>query len=184
MNKFRSTILLGALLACAPSFAQTTNGTFFSSVTDYFSSFNTNNDQTFAQSHGKLFTGVASIQGGAVSLANVVGLTYDIYKPTNSSVSISIGSETLNSGIAGTLVSQEIGPELNFIIHDVELTAFAHAGYDFTADKQKPQVDPYFGAFGLRITKALTTHTYAGTELAVIVPQNAQRITAIAGFTF
>ena len=183
-----SSFVIAALsvVSCQLSVAQTNSvppnsGSFFNSVGNYFTSFNTNLEATFGQTRGKLWTGVVSLQGGNTPLANVVGLSYDVYKPSNSAISISLESETLNSGVAGTVVSQEIGPGLNFIIHDTELTAFAHGGYELSAGSRGSRVE---AGIGLRLCKALTAHTYAGTELSIVLPRNEQRIGAFAGFTF
>lgn len=156
-------------------------GSFFNSLGSYFTSFNTNNTQAFGVNKFKLWTGAESIQGGVVPLVNVVGLSCDVYKPTNSTVSLALENEEFNSGVAGTAIGDEIGGGINFNVVDTELTVFAHGGYNFTKVKGQSAYD---GAIGLRILKALTPNTYAGAEFSVIIPQNEQRIGALAGFSF
>src|SRR6185437_4841824 len=81
------TIGVAALLATvsqaqsnnAPTPPQNT-GTFLTSLQDYFTAFNTNLDATFGASKLSLWTGVDSIQGGDASLANEVGLSYNLWK--------------------------------------------------------------------------------------------------------
>ncbi len=206
MNKFRIAILSSAILACAPVFAQTStndpappattpppasgSGSFFSSVAGYFSSFNTNMDGSVAAARGSLWTGADSLQGGNVPLANSLGISYNLYQPSNSPVRIGIESVTRNSGVAGTLVSEQFGPNLKFIIHDVTLTAYADPLYDFAAQatknaKGKTIAADRFGCeIGLRLQKQLTEHTFAGTGIGARLPKNEQVFQIFAGFTF
>jgi hypothetical protein len=183
MKKLLS-ILSFALVACIPflTSAQTAppppnNSSFFSSVTGYFSSFDTNNDTTFSANKGSVWTGVDSIQGGTTTLANALGIDYKLFGP------VAVESVTRNSGIAGTLVSENIGFHLSFVVHDTELQLYASGGYDMETAVRKTG-DRLFGEFGLRVRKALTTHTYAGVGIGAQVPANRQVFQAFAGFVF
>jgi len=164
--------------ATAPA-ASSDTGNFFTSVQSYFTSFDTNNDSTFATARGELATGVDSTQGG-VPLANSLRLSYNVYKPTNSAVQLSLESVTRNSGIAGTLVSEQFGLGVNFIIHDAKLTLYGDGGYNFNGVKS----DKYFAEIGARAEKALTTHTFAGVGIGAQLPANRQVFQVFAGFTF
>jgi hypothetical protein len=212
MNKFRSSLLLIAALACGSVMAQTNaditpieaptktptaattppaSGTFFDSVAGYFTSFNLALDAPTAAARGSLWTGADSLQGnGTVPLANALGLSYNLYQPATSPVRIGIESVTRNSGVAGTLVSQQVGPALKFIVHDVTMTAYADGLYDFNPSthlnkKGKTITDSAMGVeIGLRLQKQLTDHTFAGTGIGARLPKNQQVFQVFAGFTF
>lgn len=171
--------------------AQTTPPpTFFNSVSDYFSSFNTNLDSTFATERAEIAIGVDSTQGGSVPLANSLRISYTVYQPSNSVTALSIENVLDNSGVAGTLVSEQLGLGFSFLVHDVKLTGYADGLYDFnpatrTNSKGKARKDCAFGAeIGLRVQKAMTTHTFSGIGLGVILPRNEQKFQAYTGFTF
>jgi len=167
-----ATLLIASALT---SRAQSTNsvGSFFGTVQSYFTSFNTNLDTTFASERGSIWTGVDSIQGGSVALANCLGASYKVYK------GLSLESVTRNSGIAGTVVSEQSGLGLNFVIHDTKLTGYADFGYALGEAKDK-----LYGELGLRVQKALTEHTFAGVSVGAQLPANRQVFSAFAGFTF
>jgi len=197
MNKIRSFVLLGALCVSAlipgVSRAQTNgpaDGNFFSSVTGYFTSFNTNLEADVSAARGQLWTGADSLQGGNVPLANSLGLSYNIYQPSNSPVRIGFESVTRNSGVAGTIVSEQLGPDLKLIVHDVTITLAADPFYDFAAQdtlnaKGKTVRASRIGAeVDLRLQKQLTAHTFAGTGIGVQIPKNRQIFQIFAGFTF
>ena len=189
-------------LAAAPlvSDAQTSTnatptGNFFNTVEGYFTSFNTDLDSTFGAERADIFTGVDSIQGGSVALANSLGVSYDVLRFANKantnlfSTALAIESVTRNSGIAGTLVSEQVGVGLSFIIHDVKLTGYLDGGYDFA--RQPDAIgqtlktgDRLYGEIGLRAFKALTTHTYGGVGVGAQVPRNCQVFSAFVGFNF
>lgn len=163
--------------------AQSTNGNFFGSVTSYFSSFNTNLDSNFGSERVSVWTGVDSIQGGTTPLANQLGIGYDVYSTYGADglkkTAIQFENVLRNSGVAGTVVSDQAGFGLSFIVHDVKLTAYADAGYDLQAPHEK-----IYGEIGLRAFKALTEHTFAGVGIGAQVPANRQVLSVFAGFTF
>lgn len=180
--KLKSAIIGVALLAATVIHAQTpppTPPNFFGSVTGYFTSFNTNYDASVAAARMSLWTGADSLQGAGVPLANSLGLSYNIYAPTNSSLRLSIENVIRNSGVAGTIVSDQIGGGVGFIFHDTKFTAYADGGYDFIATK-----DRFYGEGGLRLQKNLTENTFAGIGIGVQFPQNRQIEQVFAGFSF
>lgn len=165
-------------------------GNFFNSVTGYFTSFNTNLEASTAAARGSLWTGADSLQGGDVPLANSLGLSYNLYQPAASPVRLGFESVTRNSGVAGTIVSQQIGPNLKLIVHDVTITAYADPLYDFAATDTKNakgktvKADRIGCEIGLRLQKQLTEHTFAGTGVGARLPKNTQVFQVFAGFTF
>lgn len=169
-------MMLTMLVLPARAQAQTApapgSGSFLSSLNTYFLSFNTNLDSTFA-SKGTLWTSADSLQGGDVNLANSLGFSYTVWK------SVAAESVTRNSGVAGTLISEQFGLSLSWQVHDVKLSAYADAGYDFHATKDK-----FYGEVGLRVMKALTEHTFAGVGIGAQLPANRQVFSALVGFTF
>lgn len=183
----KSAIIGVALLAAtvihaqtpAPAPAPAAPPNFFGSVTGYFTSFNTNYDASVAAARMSLWTGADSLQGAGVPLANSLGLSYNVYAPTNSSLRLSIETVIRNSGVAGTIVSDQIGGGVGFIFHDTKFTAYADGGYDFIATK-----DRFYGEVGLRLQKNLTENTFAGIGIGVQFPQNRQIEQVFAGFSF
>ena len=155
-----------------------TEGSFLNSAFSYFTSFNTNLDSTFGSHRGSLFTGVDSIQGAGVNMANSIGLSYDLYAGTNN-LRLSVESVTRNSGVAGTLLSEQAGLGVSFIVHDARLTVYADGGY-WIYDEP----DRYYAEIGLRAQKALTEHTYAWVAAAAQLPGNRQVFSAGVGITF
>jgi hypothetical protein len=115
-------------------------------------------------------------------LANELGLDYKIWKQ------VAVESVTRNSGIAGTLVSQQLGLNLSFVIVDTKLTLYGDGGYEFAdfpgAVVQPKTRDRLYGEFGLRVAKALTLHTYTQIGIGVQLPKSAQVFMAAVGFTF
>lgn len=190
-------IILSVMLSFGVKAQTSTNapGTFFNSIQNYLTSFNTNLDSTFGNERAAVWTGADSIQGGSVSMANALGISYDLKRFANRSdtnlfsTSISAESVTRNSGIAGTLVSEQLGLGLNIIVHDVKLTGYLDGGYDLALKPESfNQViqtrDRLYGEVGIRVAKALTTHTYTGVGIAAQFPRNSQVFSWIAGFNF
>jgi len=190
MNKIRSVIIGVAILAATVTHAQTTNGTFFNSLEGYFASFNTNLDSTFATERLEVATGVDSVQNGSVPLANSLRLSYAVYQPSNGVTQVSIENVVDNSGLAGTIVSEQAGIGFGFIVHDTKLTGYLDGLYDFNPQtsvnkKGKTVTDSAIGAeVGVRVEKAMTLHTFSGIGLGVVLPRNEQKFQAFTGFTF
>lgn len=141
---------------------------FINSAIGYFSAFNTN---LLWLDRGEVVTGVDSIQNSSVNLANSLRVSYDIWKVVSAEVGIR------NSGIAGTIVDYKGGIGLNFKVVDTKLTLYGDGGYS-RVDRRA------LGEFGIRVSKKLTSHTFAGIGLGVIVPQNAQVFQAFAGVSW
>lgn len=171
-------LALGLFTAKAQITTNSPEGSFPSAVLSYFTAFNTNLDSTFALEKGTVWTGVDSIQGGSVPLANCLGISYDLWKM------VSVESVTRNSGVAGTVLSEQFGAGLNFVVHDAKLTLYADGGYNLYSPGKSKFADRLYVEMGLRAMKALTTHTFAFIGLGVQLPSNLQILSAGGGFTF
>jgi hypothetical protein len=158
------------LLTNAPPLP-TSQGSFINSAFGYFTSFNTNLDSTFATDTALLWTGVDSIQGAGVNLANSVGVSYKVWK------AVSLESETRTTGIAGVLLSQQLGANLGFTVHDARLLLYADVGYAI----DKSAKDKIYGEIGVRVLKALTANTFAYIGVGAQLPSNVQVFSAGVG---
>ncbi len=147
--------VLAVALACFASRAQvstnTPQGTFFGSVSQYFTSFDTNST-TFKSNSFDLWAG-ADYQNN-LNFANSIGVEWQAVNL------LSLESVTRNAGIAGTILSQQVGFGLNKVVYDTKLTGFVDGAYDF-------QLGRPFLTTGLRVKKALTVHTFAGIGIEV-----------------
>ena len=162
---------------------------FFNSVVGYFSAFNTNLDSTFGANRGTVWTGVDSVQGGTQTLANTIGLSYDLWRTsaggssTNGAglgnIALSLETVCRNGGITGTVISTGAGAGLGFVVHDVRLTAYVDGAYYFPKGGSQACVE-----FGLRAFKALSGHTFAGVGIGFQEPGARQIFSAFLGFTF
>jgi len=159
-------------LTNAPAAPPASSGTFFDSVTGYFSGFNPELAGTFTN-RGQFWTSMDSIQGGSNPLANSIGMSYDVLGK------LSLEGVFRNSGAAGAVVDAQGGLGLSFVVTDVKLTAYVDGGYGFAETK-----DPAYGEIGVRVLKALTPHTFAGVGIAAQMPANRQVLSAFVGFTF
>jgi len=156
----------------APAAPPLSTGTFFDSVTGYFSSFNPALEDTFTN-RGTFWTSVDAMTGGSSPLVNSIGLSYDVWKL------VSVEGVFRNSGVAGAIVDAQGGLGLNFKVHDVRLTAYVDGGYGFAETRDK-----VYAEIGVRVLKALTEHTFAGVGVAAQLPGNRQVLSAFVGFTF
>lgn len=180
-NKVTGLLVASALFLAASASAQvSTNGpagSFFNTVGSYFTSFNPTLTNTF-NAKASIWTGMDSLSGNKASLANEIGVAYNVYRP------IDIESVTRDGGVTGTLVSQSIGVNANFKIIDTRLTIYADAGYTLDSLAGTKFQDNLFGEVGLRVSKALTDHTYAWVGLGVQFPNQARVFSGGVGFTF
>src|SRR5690349_13417996 len=147
MKKILASITL-ALLAI-PAIAQVVTNSppggltdFGNTVFSYFSSFNTNLDTTFRDNRFDLWMGLDAVQGTPNPLQNEIGVSYDIWRPaqsTNSSTLTAIGFEDLirNTGVAGTVIGDQLGLNFSIILHDVKLTGYLDGGYDLSQTGQR-----------------------------------------------
>lgn len=137
----------------------TPQGSFFSSVSSYFTAFDTNS-LTFQRTNEiDVFTG-ADTQDGITSAS--LSINYSLWK------SIGIEETTRNAGIAGVVVSQQLGMSYSRVIYDLKLSAYLDGGYNL----------PRHGAFvecGLRAFKALTANTFAGVGLGMQADKSGLR---------
>jgi len=171
----RKALLLLNLIAALPAVAQ--SNSFFGTVSGYFTSFNPTLTNTFT-AKTTLWTGVDSQQGSGSSLVNEIGASYNAYGP------LSIESITRDGGVAGTLVSQQIGLGLNFTVVDTRLTLYADAGYKLDSPSGSKFQDNIYGEIGIRVAKALTEHTFAWVGIGAQFPTKAQVFEGGVGFTF
>ncbi len=128
---------------------------FFQSVGSYFTSNDTNLDLSTGKA--ELWTGMAYQSG--VNFAADLGIRYKLSKPGAAS-GVALESVTRNAGIAGTIVSQNIGVAYCIYNHAIELSGGLDVGYRF--DEYKPDLSVFLDA-----RKALTVNTFAGLRLAV-----------------
>lgn len=176
-----SFIFLVCLLAFHIASAQTNamppidNTSFFASAQSYFTSFNPEFETTFTANKGAAWTGISSVQGAGVPLQNEIGISYSIWKRMEAEVVIR------DSGVTGGLVSAQAGLGVSAIVHDVKLTGYAHGGANLAKEVQDPGP---FAEIGVRIQKAMTTHTFTGLGAAIRFPGATRIFTLYTGFVF
>jgi hypothetical protein len=157
-------------------------------ILGYFTTFNPALDSTFGASTFDLWTGVSSVQNGDAPIQNDLGISYDIWRPapsaTNSVVrtALSLENGLRDSGIAGSLISDQVGLGFSIIVHDVKLTAYLDGGYNFF--EQGKMRDKLFGEVGIRAKKALGAHFYSGVGMGVQFPRSERIFSLFAGATF
>lgn len=185
--------LLG--LACLTAAGQTNTPAPPTGITDlgntiigYFVSFNTNFDSTFRDSSFDLWTGVSSVQNGDAPIVNDLGLSYDVWRPapsTNSPVSTALSLENVirDSGVAGSLISDQFGLGVSIKVHDVKLTGYLDGGYDFFEEGARTR-DRIYGEVGLRAKKAISSHFYLGVGIGAQFPRNSRVFSAFTGATW
>ena len=166
--------ILGLTLAITTGYAQS-NTTFYSSVSSYFTSYNTN--FTYIDRFA-IYTGAEQVQGN--NTAAILGVSIDAYRFTSNTISVS--SETLfkNSGVAGTLLGAQTGLGLNYTKFDTRVTLFAAPGYNNV-------VKGVYGEFGFKITKKATENTFYGIGMSLDVGKvhnSSPNLTVFTGFTF
>lgn len=137
--------------------------TFFNSVAQYFSAFDTNST-TFSADTFDLWAGADTVNNQ--NLAASLGLEILPFRSSSSSSSfltnLSLESVTRNATVAGTILSEQAGIGYNLTHFDTRLTGYVDAGYRF--DTRQGYVTP-----GLRVKKALTENTYAGVGIELPV---------------
>jgi hypothetical protein len=147
-------------------------GSFFGSVTKFFTTFNPDLTNVFASARGQVWLGAEYVSG--LNTAASLGLEYPIWK------SISLESVTRNAGVAGTILSQQGGVGLSFNLNDVQLTGYVDGGYDLHNNRA-------YAAIGARVKKALTAHTFVGVGIETQFSghkDNVPVLSALLGFTF
>lgn len=167
--KTKLTILSLAAMLCFTAAAQTggnfptppapTNappadvGGFLTTALGYVSSFS--DLQTFQTNDSvDIWSGAEYVNNQHTAVC--LGLSYNTsYKPLG--LTLGIESVTRNApGLAGTaILSQNVGVNLQKIVHDVKFVGYVSPGYDF--DLRKPNVE-----IGARVFKALTSKSAMG----------------------
>ncbi|MDE2020925.1 MAG: hypothetical protein KGJ13_11365 [Patescibacteria group bacterium] len=163
-------------------------GDLINTVVTYLDSINTNLDVTFGANRFDLWSGISSMQGGPISLVNDVGFSGDLLKisaATNSATSFALSLENVfrNSGVAGTLTSEQAGVGFSAIIHDLKLTAYADGGNRLYDPGSRPG-DRWYCEVGFRVKKAMGTHFYSYLGMFAQFPNSSQGFSAGMGATF
>lgn len=144
-----------ALLAL-PAFSQTnppptTVPQFYQTALDWVTHADTNSTIFEPQNcHLELQVGADYVQG--VNATASIGLEYHVWQ------NVVIDSITKNAGIAGTVVSQQLGVGISFHYFNIEFTGLIDGGYDL--QRSKAFFEPR-----LEIKKGLTARTYMGVGL-------------------
>jgi len=162
--RFAAIALLALTLHAPRSHAQTisTNAPqqFYTTVFEYFTSFDTNLLAFQTNYHGCAWAG-ADYQSG-VNVASSVGLEYGLYK------SVAVESVTRNAAIAGTILSQQIDVGLSYTLFDTQLSGGAGLDYNF-ADVGSTRQGINAVIFA-EAKKAMTQTTFAGLRLECDMP--------------
>jgi hypothetical protein len=152
-------------------------GSFISTVLGYFTSFNTNLAGTFTNK-GMAWAGASSIVGGPSgepSLVNELGASYAVFNAFDAELVLR------NANVAGTVDSLQGGVAYGLVMVDTRLAPYLDGGYDWNLKKM-------YAECGLRVQKALTTHTFAQVSYGVQVlgtkGSPPQVLGAAVGFTF
>lgn len=137
----------------APTNAPPTPGTFLGSVLGYFS--NTSDLQTFQTNDTlDIWTGAEYVNN--LNTAATLGFSYNIWKQAQADpFGFGLESQTRNAGVAGTILSQGIGINVQKVYRDIKLEAFAEGEKNFVLNTFDAEV-------GVRIFKALTDNTFGG----------------------
>jgi hypothetical protein len=153
----KKVILSIALVAGLITAKAQTNGLiipqFYNTAVSWVTDLNTN-IHTFDDDicHLELQVGADYVQG--VNATASIGLEYHVYK------NFVIDSITKNAGVAGTVVSQQIGGGISFRLANIELTGLIDGGYDLQRNRAffEPRVE---------IKKGMTDRTYVGMGIGV-----------------
>jgi len=167
MKKIVLASALAAALASLPARSQTNTppqATFFNSLAQYFSAFDTNS-ATFRADTADVWVGADTVNNQ--NLAASFGIEILPFHPSTNNLlaALSFESVTRNATVAGVIISEQAGAGFNFTHFDTRLTGYVDAGYRF--DARQSYVAP-----GLRVKKALTDNTYAGVALELPIYLN------------
>ena len=182
-NLIAIAVLALGLSAQAQVGTNLTPQSFFHTIGGYFTTHNLELTNTFGAHKGEAWTSLDSIQGNAstsAKLADAVGFQYSVYDH------LSLENVLRTSGVAGTIVSDQLGLGLNFVVIDTKITFYADAGYDFEKSRLAGSKfkDDLFGEVGVRVKKALTENTFGGVGLGIRLPDASQVYQVMVGFTF
>lgn len=152
-------------------------------ILGYFSSFDTNL-VTF-ENRFDLWTGASSIQGAATPLVNDIGLSYDLYHSSTTNrgsghIAFDLENTIRNSGVAGSVISEQGGLGFNVIVWDTKLTLYGNGGYFL----DRGESHKVYGEVGLRAKKGIGQHFYLGVGVGAQFPLSRQIYSAFTGVTF
>lgn len=99
----------------------------------------------------------ANFQSGLQTSAEL-GASYDVYRSGTNWV-VDVNGAVRNAGIAGTIVSGQLGVGWAFLIYDTKLEPYIDVGYS-------AQLNSWYAEPGVRIKKKMTISTYVGAALA------------------
>lgn len=144
--------------------APTPQGTFFNSVAQFFTGFDTNST-TFLTDTVDIWAGADTVNNQ--NMAASLGIEFlPLHSSSNSFLAaLSVESVTRNATVAGTIVSEQAGFGYNFTHFDTRITGYLDGGYRF--DTRQGYLAP-----GIRIKKALTENTYMGVGLELPIYLN------------
>lgn len=139
----------------------TSDSSLLSTVQGFFTSFT--GLQTF-QTNDVLDLWTGAEQVGGNNTAATLGLSYN---PSFSQFSTNIGlgfeSETRAAGVGGTILSQNLGLNLQYKYKDIKFMAFGDGSYELV---RSSGASPFAGEFGVRVFKSLTDHTFTGPSIS------------------
>lgn len=175
MKKLILTLVMAAAFVAGAQAQTSPEQTFFNSVGDYFTSFNTNL-LTFQKNKFEVWTGVAYQQN--VDVANVLGVDFDVKKGGG----FYVEGTMANAGIAGTVLNLAGGGGYSIVKYDTRLSFGVNGGYDFQI--KQPIVEIYGD-----VRKSLTENTFAGLRLSYETSfsgasPHAPLVLGLVGFTF
>lgn len=169
------TVALTAVLGQAQTVPISPQQSFFDTVTQYFSSMNSNLTTFTLGNHAELSLGFDTV--GQDRLAASFLVEVPVWK------AFSIEGNVRNATVLGDVVTAQGGIGYSVVKYDTKLTAFVDGGYRWDTKQS-------FVAPGVRVKKALTQNTYAGVgiELPFYVNGSNERIvptySIFTGFKF
>ena len=154
--------------------------TFFQSAQNYFTSVNTN--YTWAGNTLEVAAGADYMS--SVNWASYLDAQYNFGGASVPTSRLAIEAKIRNAGIAGTVVSAQLGLQYTLIsYYSVKLQAGVAGGYDL--DRNTPLIEPK-----LTLRGKLTPNTFAGIVLSLPVWTNGRSLNNVpdigleAGFTY
>lgn len=173
---------LAAISLALPAMAQSTNAPTSTSVTSIFDSaeqfFTSYGPNSFTNEHGYFETGVA-LQNN-VNVGATLELGAPIWRTASKTSGLTLASETLNAGIAGVIVQEQIDLAWSIDVHDVDVLLGVGGGYDFQEHHMFP------GVFA-ELQKKLTQNTHAFLRIEEDLEgkaASAPMVSTGVGFTF
>lgn len=148
---------IGVSVPAMPTNAPPTPGNFLQTVIGYFSS--TTDLQTFQTNDAfDIWTGAEYVNN--LNTAATLGISWNAWQ--TSVVGFGLETQTRNAGIAGTILSQGMGFNIQKVYKDIKLEAFVEGEKNFKLNVWDAEV-------GVRIFKALTDNTFAGIGISEFI---------------